>query len=168
MGCITYPFLNFNGWSLRMDKLFQSTFYNKYNYFSMLGLKLIHVSEMSPNSIDWRKTDINLQFPHWGHVSLDVINNKHDNRLINKHLSTIYMTHNPFPVMYNRYFYVKIDANCIVYHLKEPDNHICCLSHWFYMCCLYNQCICFSKAHTFYEQLMHTNIACSSMLPNHK
>ena len=42
-----YPFLNFNGhrWSLGKDELFQSTPYNWCNHLSMLGLKLIHVSE---------------------------------------------------------------------------------------------------------------------------
>ena len=42
---ITYPFPNFNHWSLGMDKYFHPTFYNGCDNFSMLGLKLIHVSK---------------------------------------------------------------------------------------------------------------------------
>ena len=38
---ITYPFPNVN------DKLFHQTHYSGFNYLSMLGLKLIHVSEKS-------------------------------------------------------------------------------------------------------------------------
>ena len=41
---ITYSSLNFSG-SLEMDKKFHPTFYNGYNYISMLGLKLIPVSK---------------------------------------------------------------------------------------------------------------------------
>ena len=45
---ITYPFLNFNGsnrWSLGMDKYFHPTLYNGWNYLSMPGFKLNHVSK---------------------------------------------------------------------------------------------------------------------------
>ena len=37
-----------NRWSLGMDKLFHSTRYHGYNYLSMLGFKLIHVSKRGP------------------------------------------------------------------------------------------------------------------------
>ena len=39
---ITYPFLNLNG--LGMDKWFHPTFYWAWDYLSMQGLKLKHVS----------------------------------------------------------------------------------------------------------------------------
>ena len=34
-----------------MDKYFHTTIYNLYNYFSMLGLKLIHVSKGVPGGV---------------------------------------------------------------------------------------------------------------------
>ena len=37
-----------NRWSLGMDKLFHPTLYWAYNYLSMLGLKLTHVSKRGP------------------------------------------------------------------------------------------------------------------------
>ena len=39
-----YPFPNFNGCTVGMDKLFRPTLYNGCNYLSMLGLKLHHIS----------------------------------------------------------------------------------------------------------------------------
>ena len=38
----------YNRWSLGMDALFNPTLYDSCNYFSMLGLKLIHVDKMGP------------------------------------------------------------------------------------------------------------------------
>ena len=48
---ITYPLLNFNGctpWSLGMDKKFHPTLDCAWDYLSMLGLKLNHVSKRGP------------------------------------------------------------------------------------------------------------------------
>ena len=48
---ITYPFPNFNGCtvgSLGMGKYFQPTLYYGRNYFSMVRLKLTHVSKRAP------------------------------------------------------------------------------------------------------------------------
>ena len=39
-------------WSLGMDKLFNPAFHDECNYLSMLGFKLIHVSERGPVSTD--------------------------------------------------------------------------------------------------------------------
>ena len=41
---ITYPFLNFNGWSLGMDKWFHPILYDGYNYLFHAGM-LNHVSK---------------------------------------------------------------------------------------------------------------------------
>ena len=49
-------------WRLGMDKWFQSTFYNGYNYLSMLGLKLIHVSKRGCRC---RFTDWLIPFDAW-------------------------------------------------------------------------------------------------------
>ena len=43
---ITYPFLNC--WSLGMDEWFHLTLYQAYDYLSMMGLKLNHVSKRGP------------------------------------------------------------------------------------------------------------------------
>ena len=45
---ITYPFPNFNRWSLGMDKWIHPTLDNGCNYLSMLGLKLNHARKRSP------------------------------------------------------------------------------------------------------------------------
>ena len=50
---ITYPFPNFNGATVDVwewDKQFHFTLYNICNYLSMLGLKLIHVSQRDPRT----------------------------------------------------------------------------------------------------------------------
>ena len=41
-----------------MDKLFLSTLYNGYNYLSMRGLKLIHVSKRGARSIKKRTAKV--------------------------------------------------------------------------------------------------------------
>ena len=48
-GEITYPSPNLNGTTVKvlgMDKQFDPTFYNGYNYLAILGVKLINVTEM--------------------------------------------------------------------------------------------------------------------------
>ena len=45
---VTYPLLNLHRWSLRMDMSFHPTPYSGYNYLSMPGLKLNHVSKKGP------------------------------------------------------------------------------------------------------------------------
>ena len=54
---ITYPLPNFSGaavWSLGMDKYFHPTLYWVWDYLSMLGIELIHVTK-SDSSIGPRQ-----------------------------------------------------------------------------------------------------------------
>ena len=51
LGEINYPFPNFNCWGLKFGNGFHSTLYNGFNYLSMLGLKLIHVSKVDPGTL---------------------------------------------------------------------------------------------------------------------